>query len=106
MFLGGKGAFFIGNESNDSDNDDENYNENNEQQQLSYGFASNCYKIVSPVLLQELINDIVVRKHCSGILLLAQKQSPRGVLYKVFLEISQSPQENTCARVSFLICLN
>ena len=31
MFLGGKGAFFIGNESNDSDNDNENYNENNEQ---------------------------------------------------------------------------
>ena len=30
----------------------------------------------------------------------------RGVLQeKVFLEISQNPQENTCARVSFLIKL-
>ena len=31
--------------------------ENNEQQQLSEGFANSCYKIVSPILLQELIND-------------------------------------------------
>ena len=32
-----KGAFFNGNESDDSDDDDENYNENYEQQQLSWG---------------------------------------------------------------------
>ena len=39
-------------------------------------------------------------KHC------IQKQSPRRVLSKkVLLEISQSSQENTCARVSFLIKL-
>ena len=56
-FLDGKGAFYNGNESDDSDNDDGNYNENNEQQQLSEGFANSCYKIVSPILLQELIND-------------------------------------------------
>ena len=37
--------------------------ENNEQQQLSEGFASICYKIVSPILLQELINDFAVSKH-------------------------------------------
>ena len=80
MFLDGKGAFFNGNVSEDSDNDDENYNENNEQQQLSKGFANNCCKIVSPVLLQELINDFAVCKHCSGTLLLVQKQSPRDVL--------------------------
>ena len=67
-------------ESDDSDNDDENYNKNNEQQQLSLGFANNCYKIVPPVLLQELINDFDVCKHCSGTLLLVQKRSPRGVL--------------------------
>ena len=67
-------------ESDDSDNDDENYNKNNEQQQLSLGFANNCYKIVPTVLLQELINDFAVCKHCSGTLLLVQKQSPRGVL--------------------------
>ena len=36
-----------------------------------------------------------------------QKQSPRGGCYvkEVFLEISQYSQENTCARVSFLITL-
>ena len=32
-----------------------------------------------------------------------QKQSPRGGLYqKMFFEISQKWQENTCAKVSFL----
>ena len=30
-FLEGKGAFYNGNESNNSGNDDENYNENNGQ---------------------------------------------------------------------------
>ena len=79
VFLDRKSAFFNGNESNNSDNDDQNYNENNEQQQLSWGFANNCYKIVSPVLPQELINDFAVCKHCTGTLLLVQKQSPRGV---------------------------
>ena len=52
------------NGSNDSNNDDENYNENDEQQQLSKGFANNCYEIFSPVLLQELINNFAVCKHC------------------------------------------
>ena len=46
--------------------------ENNEQQQLSEGFANSCYKIVSPVLLQELINDFAVCKHWSGALLLVE----------------------------------
>ena len=32
-----------------------------------------------------------------------QKQSPRDVLKKGVLEISQNSRENTCARVSFLI---
>ena len=59
-FLDNKGGFYNGSESDDSDNDDEIYNENNEQQQLSEGFANNCYKIVSPILLQELINDFAV----------------------------------------------
>ena len=40
--------------------------ENNKQQQLSEGFANSCYKIVSPILLQDLINNFVVCKHCSG----------------------------------------
>ena len=38
-------------------NDDENYDENNEQQQLLEGFANCCYKTVSPILLQKLINN-------------------------------------------------
>ena len=46
--------------------------ENNEQQQLFEGFANSCYKIVSPILLQELINDFAVCKHCSGTLLLVE----------------------------------
>ena len=39
---------------------------NNEQQQLSEGFANSCYKIVSPVLVQEVIKDFAVCRHCSG----------------------------------------
>ena len=46
--------------------------ENNEQQQLSEGFANSCYKIVSPILLQELINDSVVCKHCGRTFLLSE----------------------------------
>ena len=42
--------------------------ENNEQQQLFEGFSNSCYKIVSPVLLQELIKDFAVCRHCSGTL--------------------------------------
>ena len=56
-FLDSKGAFYNANESN---NDDEGYNENNEQQQLLEGFASSCYKIISPILLPKLINDFAV----------------------------------------------
>ena len=67
--LDSKGAFYNGNESN---NDDGSYNENNEQQQLPKGFANSCYKIVSLILLQKLINDFAVCKHCSGTLLLVE----------------------------------
>ena len=70
--LDNKDGFYNDSESDDSDNDDEIYNENNEQQQLSVGFANNCYQIVSPILLQELINDFAVCKHCSGTLLLVE----------------------------------
>ena len=71
-FLDNKGGFYNGSESDDSDNDDEIYNENNEQQQLSEGFANNCYKTVLPILLQNLTNDFAVCKHCSGTLLLVK----------------------------------
>ena len=50
-------------------------NENNEQQQLPEGFANSCYKIVSPILLQKLINDFAVCKHYSGTLLLVENVS-------------------------------
>ena len=46
--------------------------ENNEQRQLYEGFANICYKIVSPIPLQQLINDFAFGKHCSGTLLLAE----------------------------------
>ena len=46
--------------------------EDNEQQQLSEGFANTWYTIVSPILLQELINDSAVCKHRSGALLLVE----------------------------------
>ena len=71
-FLGSKGTFYNGDES---DNDDESYYENNEQQQLPEGFVNSCCKIVSPILLQKLINDFAVckhKKHFSGTLLLAE----------------------------------
>ena len=53
-FLDSKGTFYNVNESH---NDDESYNGNNGQQQLLDGFANNCYKIVTPILLQKLTND-------------------------------------------------
>ena len=68
-FLDDKDAFYTCSESHDSDNDDENYNENNEEQQLSEDSANSCYKIVSPILLQELINYSAVCKHCNGTIL-------------------------------------
>ena len=65
-FLDSKGAFYSGNES---DNNDESCNKNNEQQ---LGLANICYKIVSPILLQKIINDFAVCKHYSGTLLLVE----------------------------------
>ena len=64
--LDSKGTFY---NDNESDNDGESYNENNEQQQKS--FANSCYKIVSPILLQKLINDFAVWKYfyCRTLLL-------------------------------------
>ena len=45
---------------------------NHKHQQLSEGFANCCYKIVSPILSQELINDFAVWKRSSGTLLLVE----------------------------------
>ena len=52
--------------------------ENNEQQQLSEGFANICYKVVSSICLQELINNFAVCKHCSGALLLVEDSHDFG----------------------------
>ena len=52
--------------------------ENNEQQQLSEGFTNLCYKLVSTILLQELINDFAFCKHCSGTLLLVEDSHDFG----------------------------
>ena len=71
-FLDSKGAFYNG---NGSDNNDESYNENNEQQQLLEAFINSCYKIVSPVLLQKLINGFAICKHYSVTLLLVEDVS-------------------------------
>ena len=46
--------------------------ENNEQQQLSEGFANIYYNIVSLILLQELINDFAICRHCSVTLLVVE----------------------------------
>ena len=46
--------------------------ENNEQQQLSKGFGNSCYSVVSPILLQELINNFAICKHCSKTLSLVE----------------------------------
>ena len=52
--------------------------ENNEQQQLSEGFANICYKIVSQILLQELINDFAICKDWSGTFLLVEDSHDFG----------------------------
>ena len=52
--------------------------EDNEQQQLSESFANISYKIVSQILLQELINDFAVCKQCSGTLLLVEDSHDFG----------------------------
>ena len=59
-----------GSESDDSDSDDENHYRNNEQQQLFEAFANSYYKINLPILLQTLINDFALCRHCSRTLLL------------------------------------
>ena len=74
-FLDNNVMFYNGIESDDSDNDDKNYNENMKavvhtcsskwvflEISLSNGFFNSCYKIVSRILLQELISNFAVCK--------------------------------------------
>ena len=93
----------------------------NEQQQLLEDFANSYYKIlkiVSPILLQKLVNGFAVCKRYSGTLLLVENVShvfqnyvfQKGtalMLHKayIFKLIWQPVQFVTCARVSFLIKL-
>ena len=58
-------------------------------------------KIVSRVLLQELINDFAVCKHCSGRVICLEAVAQRCPVKELFLEISQNSQENICARAFF-----
>ena len=48
-------------------------NENNEQ--LPKGLAISCYKTVSLIILQKLISDFAVWKHCRRTLLLVEDVS-------------------------------
>ena len=36
------------------------------------GFVSSCYKIISPIFLQESVNDFAICEHSSGTLLLVE----------------------------------
>ena len=68
---------------------------------INYGVCLTPDEIFEPFV--EISNDLTMN---SVAYLKMQKQSSRGVVYKkVFLEISQNSQENTCAEVSFLIKL-
>ena len=65
-FLEDKGIFY-----NNSDSDSGTYNESSsdgddEQEEVCESFNNSSLKIVSPLLLQELINDFAVCKHCGG----------------------------------------
>ena len=90
---------------NERDNNDESYNENNEQQWLQERFANSCCKIVSPILLQKLINDFAICKHYSGTPLLVE--DVRQVLETRTTNFKKEPhflidQPRTCC--TFILC--
>ena len=67
----------------------------------SEDFANSCDKIVSPILLQELINDFAVCKHWSGTLLLVEDVWVATVLETRTLYFKKEPhflidQPRTC----------
>ena len=68
-----KGIFY-----NDSDNDNRTHDNesssdgDDEQEEVYESFNNNSLKSVSTLLLQELINDFAVCKHCGGKLLLCE----------------------------------
>ena len=68
---------------------------------INYGVYLTADEIFEPFV--EISNDLTMN---SVAYLKIQKQSSRGVVYKkVFLQISQNSQENTCAGVSSLMNL-
>ena len=67
-------------------------------------FCNTCERLLWRNSLQKLNSHIVIEKW--KVFLLYPEAATGGVLQeKVFLEILQNSQENTCARVSFLIKL-
>ena len=66
-------------------------------------FLTNFLKLVALILCRLDIENFIWQ----GVPLMFRTEAvvPRWSLEKLFLEISQNSQENTCARVSFLIKL-
>ena len=72
---------------------------------LAQVFSCEFYEIFKNTFFTEHLRT-TASDDIYALLLLLTEAATRGVLCKkVFLEISQNSQENTCARVSFLIKL-
>ena len=69
-----KGIFYNNSDSDNRTHDNESSSDGDEdeQEKVYESFNNNSLKIVSPLLLQELINDFAVCKHCGGKLLLCE----------------------------------
>ena len=62
-------------------------------------------EIISPFLPRIFSEKVVTLSDKNGLTVFYRSSCPDVFCKKVFLEISQNSQENTCARVSFLIKL-
>ena len=100
-FSDDKGAFYNGSKNDDSDNDDENYYENYEQQQLPEDFSNNWNALVSPILLQELINnDFAVCRYCSGTPLLVEDVASSHVFGRIW---NFASEKENCLSISLKV---
>ena len=66
-------------------------------------FLTNFLKLVALILCRLDIENFILQD--VPLMFRTEVVVPRWSLEKLFLEISQNSQENTCARVSFLIKL-
>ena len=66
-------------------------------------FLTNFLKLVALILCRLDIENFILQD--VPLMFRTEAVVPRWSLEKLFLEISQNSQENTCARVSFLIKL-